>query len=1089
MTKAGVIAQIFATMASCIAPAYADELEASAEPSAEDFLSDPEKARANAPGSVLQLRGSGEVKIVKITGGVRTSGDTVKLVAASPGEASGKEIDGQSVISQVGRVAFGILSSGVDKKADGFKPAKNADKMVLRGRKIIVAMPDVQPDPRRPTVDWIYDDDLEGGGTVTKGAALLDLLDDLTASAIEAGTGLFWLNTRAKAPSRPDALLSGATVDAEDFFNKLTSGGELPVEAAAAKAAATQSLGRFNCYADSLLLRRDGTIRADDLAGFILGIMENGNNIDGFQTYYDMSHLSFFASRLQENNAFLTTVLSALFDALEKVDDADESLMPRVAAHKKRRAQQAWPHPAGFESNNGYDAAATLLFALSVMINLEAAPASAAAVRRVGAEFDGSPRAAGPPLVLDSSFHQEDRFGAASAPASPPGGSPRRAHIAACVGPPRWTACGCSAGMGACTRTGIDDGCEPPDSVKYILGPDARILLPVDESDRITMITFFTKLSGGLERGRALGHKLGDAAGYDTDGVDDELLAKLAGRSLNAIFNKCAASVGLPDSRSIFGKRPDGAFYPMAPDWGSAHDFVRELLMMNRQRLAIPGRQPSHVDPDLVSPLSHVDCAKRGAESAKKEGVAWPSVASEKDKPLAVPPGALLGLSAESRVDAEHKIGTAAERGIDVYDETRRLRGLPAGAGVSFESFALSNGSVADKINGPGIAANAIVNHAAASERLRHALEDAIDSTVGKQRLTPTLLTEIRGQVKNMMGGIFDVEWATKYLGGIDPDASSAMILYEQASEGTRWGSLSSPQDIRKGVVAALSLMRRYFEALGMNAGAHGDFGIGQQLDRMRALTAENQIKALKNTFMVVAATFRNRRERGQAAAAPNPLVDIKANIDDALIPLRLSQTLDDKLERERQVMNLKNKEMRSEIAASNRRLSDANAAIESERARARSASAASADVRRVESSTPSRRSTSEAGNKRPSSSPITGDEPSRRRSRLDEQSLRSDTGTLDSWKKVASYLHDDFAGRHAFPPLDASAKYPCMSKFLLGSCANGPACKKCTDATKGKGSSDARERAHAVLASLIAHRRLSAAAERELQQGSSERS
>ena len=56
--------------------------------------------------------------------------------------------------------------------------------------------------------------------------------------------------------------------------------------------------------------------------------------------------------------------------------------------------------------------------------------------------------------------------------------------------------------MGACTRTGIDDGCEPPDSVKYILGPDARILLPVDESDRITMITFFTKLSGGLERGR-----------------------------------------------------------------------------------------------------------------------------------------------------------------------------------------------------------------------------------------------------------------------------------------------------------------------------------------------------------------------------------------------------------------------------------------------------------------------------------------------------------------------------------------------------------------------------------------------------------
>ena len=97
-------------MASCIAPAYADELDASAEPSAEDFLVDPEKARANAPGSVLQLRNSGEVKIVKITGGVRTSGDSVKLVAASPGEASGKEIDDHTVISKVGRVALGILS-------------------------------------------------------------------------------------------------------------------------------------------------------------------------------------------------------------------------------------------------------------------------------------------------------------------------------------------------------------------------------------------------------------------------------------------------------------------------------------------------------------------------------------------------------------------------------------------------------------------------------------------------------------------------------------------------------------------------------------------------------------------------------------------------------------------------------------------------------------------------------------------------------------------------------------------------------------------------------------------------------------------
>ena len=47
----------------------------------------------------------------------------------------------------------------------------------------------------------------------------------------------------------------------------------------------SQSLGCFNCYADSLLLRRDGTIRADDLASFILGIMENGHKLDAVLSY------------------------------------------------------------------------------------------------------------------------------------------------------------------------------------------------------------------------------------------------------------------------------------------------------------------------------------------------------------------------------------------------------------------------------------------------------------------------------------------------------------------------------------------------------------------------------------------------------------------------------------------------------------------------------------------------------------------------------------------------------------------------------------------------------------------------------------
>ena len=86
------------------------------------------------------------------------------------------------------------------------------------------------------------------------------MLDDLTASAIDSGTDFIWLNVQPTAPSQPEALRSGATVDTAKFFHNLTgSGGALPVEPAAAQAAVVQSLGRFNTYADSLLFSRDPT--------------------------------------------------------------------------------------------------------------------------------------------------------------------------------------------------------------------------------------------------------------------------------------------------------------------------------------------------------------------------------------------------------------------------------------------------------------------------------------------------------------------------------------------------------------------------------------------------------------------------------------------------------------------------------------------------------------------------------------------------------------------------------------------------------------------------------------------------------------
>lgn len=125
--------------------------------------------------------------------------------------------------------------------------------------------------------------------------------------------------------------------------------------------------------------------------------------------------------------------------------------------------------------------------------------------------------------------------------------------------------------------------------------------------------------------------------------------------------------------------------------------------------------------------------------------------------------------------------------------------------------------------------------------------------------------------------------------------------------------------------------------------------------------------------------------------------------------------------------MNLRNKEMRNEIAASNRGLSDANAAIESEsaqrlRRRRRRAPRGELDplaplderggkqapqllahhVPRPELlfKTPMKDAFSRRGRVARTFSEsnrlcLNGDEPSRRRSRLDEQSLRSDTGTL----------------------------------------------------------------------------------------------
>ena len=90
MAKADVIAAIIATVVSCVTPAYADELKSSAEPSAEDILSDPEGPR-QLPLAVSETEKTPPVRAMAQTWSRRPAGrgrGAIEPVGTEPARAA-----------------------------------------------------------------------------------------------------------------------------------------------------------------------------------------------------------------------------------------------------------------------------------------------------------------------------------------------------------------------------------------------------------------------------------------------------------------------------------------------------------------------------------------------------------------------------------------------------------------------------------------------------------------------------------------------------------------------------------------------------------------------------------------------------------------------------------------------------------------------------------------------------------------------------------------------------------------------------------------------------------------------------------------
>ena len=236
-------------------------------------------------------------------------------------------------------------------------------------------------------------------------------------------------------------------------------------------------------------------------------------------------------------------------------------------------------------------------------------------------------------------------------------------------------------------------------------------------------------------------------------------------------------------------------------------------------------------------------------------------------------------------VDQEHKLGAAAERGVDLSSELRRAADFPQPTKHALTAFIISSGARPEDASG-GVPANFSQMRQGCLTALRDRAEQAKGGRM-QRGMTPAVYKSTASAAEGFLTGEIDVEQLVKLFGGVQPAQSINTI--GSAGQG-RDGSTSSKHDIEKALLWWARTFTGVLEPLlKCPRGPEGDFGIGDFLREAEHVDAPRLIRACEEAFRLISRQFQDYRTSFDAPP-PDPQRAFSDAINSAVRPLAHEQ-------------------------------------------------------------------------------------------------------------------------------------------------------------------------------------------------------
>ena len=301
-----------------------------------------------------------------------------------------------------------------------------------------------------------------------------------------------------------------------------------------------------------------------------------------------------------------------------------------------------------------------------------------------------------------------------------------------------------------------------------------------------------------------------------------------------------------------------------------AVDALRQSRTFNRQAQHVqrfddpPQAVPFDVEAlasGLVRGLKGTDLGKRIRPAENTPTLASAAVVRERGACAA---GLARALCAESVIDYEATLGTAAARGKDPLAEMHRLTGVASTAEAQATRALFATGALVTEKTGP-----LPVNVVDAVASGRNMLRDQIRKARGGPMQRPDVMTADRikrcdALAEGIAKGSIDLDALVMTLGGTEP-GEERPLAGESRDAGTD-GDPKSMHDIRDAIDRLIDMLKLWWtDALGISAGPAGDFGIRGAFKRNKKLELNSLRVLLNSGFAYTHERFIRDRETPQS--------------------------------------------------------------------------------------------------------------------------------------------------------------------------------------------------------------------------------